>query len=349
MFFNSLDAFRFIDAAGNSTPVRWSMVPVQPFVAEDTARAAEPDKNYLFDALIAELGQGPLQWHLVVTIGRPGDPTDDATAAWPDDREHVDVGTLTIEHAEGEATGPCRDVNFDPLVLPRRHRAVRRPAAERPLRRLFAILHPAGRRSEDAERGRDGDGAGRSEAMTGEPQFTALSRLLHWLMAAMILAMLFIGIAMVASLADYHDLVSIHRPLGIAILVLVVVRIANRLFNPPPPLPRHMAAWERLAAKSSHLVLYGLMIAMPLVGWGMMSAERYPVTLWGSLVLPPILPHDPMLHAALRGLHTWLAYLLFATILAHLAAALMHALIHRDGVFASMAPWKPRRDEAGTR
>jgi catalase len=62
--------------------------------------------------------RGPLQWHLIVTVGQPGDATDDPTIPWPGDREHVDVGTLTIDHAESEAPGNCRDTNFDPLVLP---------------------------------------------------------------------------------------------------------------------------------------------------------------------------------------------------------------------------------------
>src|SRR6478672_72314 len=90
-------------------------------------------------------------------------------------------------------------------------------------------------------------------------QFPAFSRLLHWTMAAMVLTMLCIGVAMVASLANYHVLVSIHRPLGIAILILVVVRFVNRLLNPPPPLPATMARLERVAAAASEYTMYGLM------------------------------------------------------------------------------------------
>lgn len=179
--------------------------------------------------------------------------------------------------------------------------------------------------------------------MTNAPQFTVFSRMLHWGMAVMVLAMLFIGIAMVGSLVNYHLLVSIHKPLGIAILVLVIVRLINRYVNPPPPLPADMLMWQRAAAKLSHFLLYGLLIAMPLVGWGMLSAARYPIVLFGSLQLPPILPHDPMLYAVLRQTHTVLAYLLFLTFLAHLGAALLHALIHRDGVFESMAPWRRKK------
>ena len=96
--YNSLNAFRFVNAAGEPTPVRWSMVAVGPIVPEMPDQAATKDKNYLFDALIARIERGPVQWHLIVTVGQPGDPTNDATIPWPPDRERVDVGTLSIDH-----------------------------------------------------------------------------------------------------------------------------------------------------------------------------------------------------------------------------------------------------------
>ncbi len=116
--YNSLDAFRFVNAAGTSIAVRWSMVPVQPFEADSTTQAQQKDKNYLFDALIARIHRQPLQWHLMITLGQRGDPTNDATIAWPQNREKLDVGTLTIDHIESEEDGRCRDISFDPLVLP---------------------------------------------------------------------------------------------------------------------------------------------------------------------------------------------------------------------------------------
>ena len=116
--YNSLNACRCVNAAGAVTPVRWSMQAVEPFQPETPAQSAAADKNYLFDALIARIGRGPLQWRLVVTIGQPGDPTDDATIPWPADRERVDVGALNVDRIEDEGQGACRDVNFDPLVLP---------------------------------------------------------------------------------------------------------------------------------------------------------------------------------------------------------------------------------------
>jgi cytochrome b561 len=182
--------------------------------------------------------------------------------------------------------------------------------------------------------------------MARPTRFAALSRLLHWIMAAMILAMLFIGVGMVTSPGDYHHLVSIHRPLGVAILVLVAIRLVNRLLNPPPPLPEDMPGGLKAVAEASHLVLYALMFAVPLIGWAMLSAGSYPIVLYGPLHLPSILPHDPPLYAVLRETHTVLAFLLFAAFLAHLGAALAHALVFRDGVFQSMASSRagsPRR------
>lgn len=143
---------------------------------------------------------------------------------------------------------------------------------------------------------------------------------------------------MVVSLARYHVLVSIHRPLGIAILILVVVRFVNRLLKPPPPFPATMSRAERLAATVSEFTMYGLMFVLPLVGWGMLSAAHYPILLFGFVHLPFILPQDAMLYSVLRRVHTILAYLFFLTFIAHLGAILFHTLIVRDGILKRMAP-----------
>jgi cytochrome b561 len=183
--------------------------------------------------------------------------------------------------------------------------------------------------------------------MTPHRPFPLFSRILHWTMAAMVLAMLFIGIGMVSSVSAYHRLIEIHKPLGMLVLVLVAIRLVNRLINPPPPLPDGMPPWQRFAALGSHVLLYVLMFAVPLVGWAMLSAARYPVVLYGALQLPPIMPQSPELFAVLRETHTVLALLLFATFLAHFGAALMHALIFRDDVFPSMTFWRLADAKAG--
>jgi cytochrome b561 len=173
-------------------------------------------------------------------------------------------------------------------------------------------------------------------------QFALLSRILHWLMAAMLLAMLFIGVMMVASLGNYHRLVAIHRPLGIMILILAVVRLVNRMFSTLPPFPPTMSQRERFLASVSERLLYTLMFALPLVGWGMLSAGHYPIVMFGPVHLPPILPANPTLYAVLRKAHTILAYLLFVTFLFHLGTVLFHTLIVRDRLLNRMALWPVR-------
>ena len=172
---------------------------------------------------------------------------------------------------------------------------------------------------------------------TGNGHFNLLARVLHWSMAVMILAMLFIGVTMVASLHLRPLLIDLHRPLGVAIAVLALLRLYNRLRHRPPPLPADLPAWQARAARLSHGLLYALMLAMPLIGWAMLSAGGYPIVLWQGLHLPPIVPHTPVLYAALRTAHGVLAYVLFATVLAHVGAALFHLWVRRDGVFQAMA------------
>ncbi len=165
----------------------------------------------------------------------------------------------------------------------------------------------------------------------------AFARLLHWSMAALILAMLFVGVAMVASITLRPTLLALHRPLGIALLALAVVRLVHRLGRRTPELPRDLPRWQRAGAHASHIALYALMLVMPLVGWAMVSAAGNPVVMWGDVHLPAIAPHDPAVYSVLRAAHAWLARVLLAVILLHLAAALYHAWIRRDGVFAGMA------------
>ncbi|OLF53123.1 cytochrome b [Pseudomonas chlororaphis] len=174
--------------------------------------------------------------------------------------------------------------------------------------------------------------------MSAQPNhFAPLARLLHWLMALLIVAMLFIGAGMVASVSARHEwLLHLHKPLGIAILLLVIVRLFVRFATRQPPLPADLPRWQVLAAKASHVLLYALMLVLPLLGWAMISAAGDPVMLTSSLQLPSILPANASLFAALRKAHGVLAYLLFLTVLLHLAAALFHGWVRRDGVLESM-------------
>jgi cytochrome b561 len=175
-------------------------------------------------------------------------------------------------------------------------------------------------------------------------RFNPLQRALHWLMAVCILAMFFIGVGMVSSIAPkYLPLIAIHKSLGALILLLAVIRLAVRWRYGAPALPANLPLPMKLAAELSHYILYALMIAMPLLGWGMLSAANYPVVLFGGVHLPMLLPQSDSLHTALWNAHFYLAFAFFAIVLLHLAAALFHALVRHDGVFEAMAP-VPRRE-----
>ena len=149
-------------------------------------------------------------------------------------------------------------------------------------------------------------------------RFTPLQRALHWLMAICILAMFFIGVGMVSSIAPrYLPLIATHKSLGTLILILALIRLGVRWRYGAPALPPDLPAPMKLAAVLSHYILYTLMIAMPLLGWGMLSAADYPVVLFGGLHLPMILPQS-------AGLHTlpWNARLLLGVrVLCHRAHA----------------------------
>jgi len=166
--------------------------------------------------------------------------------------------------------------------------------------------------------------------------FAPAARLLHWLMAVLLLAMLFIGVGMLSTLSAWHStLLAIHKPLGVLLLLLWVLRLLVRWRQAPPPLPADLPDWQRWGASCSHALLYGLMLVLPLVGWAMQGAAGYPLLLAGW-ALPALVAPDPQLYAGLRLAHGYLAYLLFALIVLHLAAGLYHGLIRRDGVLASM-------------
>ncbi len=116
--YNSLNAFRFVDAQGTSHLVRWSMRSTTPAHDVPADELSDLGPDFLESDLQQKLAQGQLIWHLVVTLAAPGDPSNDATQAWPPDRKQIEVGTLTVQRAEDEADGPCRDYNYDPTILP---------------------------------------------------------------------------------------------------------------------------------------------------------------------------------------------------------------------------------------
>ena len=184
--------------------------------------------------------------------------------------------------------------------------------------------------------------------------YSAVAIILHWLIAALMLTN--IGLAWyfnTLSRAEQFGPVALHKSIGITVLLLTLVRIGWRLAFPPPALPDHMSAWERWAAKATHLVFYGLMLAMPLSGWAWVSTspllKHHPTVLfnlvpWPSMPLPALDPDQAHAASKLFGrTHSVLALVACATITLHVAAALKHHIIDRDDVLARMIPLLRRK------
>lgn len=116
--YNSLNAFIFVNGSGAEHAVRWSLIPqAQPVVISPT-ELAKRGPNFLEQEITERVVAAPQRWRLVITVANPADPTADPTVAWPVDRRTIDVGTLNATKIEPERDGPCREINFDPTILP---------------------------------------------------------------------------------------------------------------------------------------------------------------------------------------------------------------------------------------
>lgn len=172
--------------------------------------------------------------------------------------------------------------------------------------------------------------------MTEPTKFTRLSRLLHWLTAALVFTALFVGFVMVNSLGSYTQLIVVHKTLGALILLVMVVRVINRWTHRPPAWPPTIGALEGRLVGLSEKLLYALLLLQPLVGWAMLSAAGGPVVVFGTVALPRIAPFDGQLYWVLRQAHSVIAYTLMAVIAAHVSAVLLHTLTLRDRLIERM-------------
>ena len=116
--YNGLNSFIFTDGAGTERAVRWSLLPAAQPVPVSPEELAKRGPDFLEQDLRQRVSGGPLRWTMAVTIANSGDPTADPSKSWPEDRRTVEVGTLMVQQVQAERDGPCRDINFDPTVLP---------------------------------------------------------------------------------------------------------------------------------------------------------------------------------------------------------------------------------------
>ncbi|MFZ6768688.1 cytochrome b [Undibacterium sp. Di26W] len=171
-------------------------------------------------------------------------------------------------------------------------------------------------------------------------KYSNVSILLHWLIALLIVAAFALGTVMTdmkfsPTKLQYY---SYHKWLGVTVLALVAIRLLGRLFGKAPPYPANMGKLQAQAANATHILLYILMFAVPLSGYFYTLASGYPVVYLGLFQLPVLMGPNPELKETLKELHETLNYVMLALVLLHIAAALKHHFIDKDGLLYRMRP-----------
>ncbi len=171
-------------------------------------------------------------------------------------------------------------------------------------------------------------------------RYTGVARLLHWLTVALVLPAIILGIWIgffePKNEALKFRLYNIHESTGITILLVTLLRLGWRAGHPPPPLPADLPAPLRFAARANHAGLYLLLLTMPVVGFLATNAWGFPVTWWGLIPLPDPIGRHETLAPVFSAIHFWLALTLLAMVALHVAAALWHQFIRRDGTLERM-------------
>lgn len=170
----------------------------------------------------------------------------------------------------------------------------------------------------------------------GFVRYNAVARALHWSIAVLLIANLAAGFLHDA-LEDVVRIMPTHKAIGMIVLLLSVARLAWRLLSPSPPLPGELPRWEAAAARSAHVVLYGLMIGLPLSGWIFASTSKYDISIFGLFDVPKfaLTKQDPLYGIAHEG-HELMGWIALALIVLHVAAALRHHFVLKDAILRRM-------------
>ena len=179
-------------------------------------------------------------------------------------------------------------------------------------------------------------------------RYTRTAQALHWLMAALLVGLVSLGLYMheLPLSPRKLQLYSYHKWAGVTAFLLVLARLAWRATHRPPPLPVGTPAMVSIAASTGHALLYVLLVAIPLSGWLMSSAKGFQTVWFGVLPIPDLLGKDAALGETLRAVHEYLNLTLIVLVSGHVAVALKHHFIDRDGLLLRM--W-PRRAHPSSR
>jgi len=168
-------------------------------------------------------------------------------------------------------------------------------------------------------------------------RYSRVAIALHWLLAVALAGSFCVGLYMseLPNSPFKLRLFNWHKWAGISILALSTLRLAWRLTHRPPG-DVAMSGWQRNAAHLTHRLMYGLFFAVPLAGWAYSSAAGFPVVLFGLWPLPDFVPADKALAEAIKPWHAGFAFALAGLVALHVAAALKHQFVDRDGLLARM-------------
>lgn len=173
-----------------------------------------------------------------------------------------------------------------------------------------------------------------------KPAYTGTAQALHWLMAALLFALLALGFYMhdLPLSPEKLKLYSWHKWAGVTAFLLLLARLGWRLAHTPPALPGHLSQRAAGLARLGHVALYGLMVAIPLTGWLMSSAKGFQTVYFGLLPIPDLVGKDKELGELLARTHRSLNFLFIALLAGHIGAALKHHFIDRNDILARMLP-----------
>jgi len=175
-------------------------------------------------------------------------------------------------------------------------------------------------------------------------RYTGTAIVLHWVLAIAIITVFAVGLrigAMPFSPAKLQ-LINWHKWAGVTILLLSALRLIWRLTHRPPALPaaieQGMPGWQRVAYHAVHHLMYVFFFAVPLLGWAYSSAKGFPIVWFGVVPLPDLVAKNAELADTLKALHGLAAFGLMGLVTLHMAAALKHHFIDRDGLLQRMRP-----------
>lgn len=172
-------------------------------------------------------------------------------------------------------------------------------------------------------------------------KYNVPARILHWLMAALVLGLIPVGFLMLQDWLsrDLRNTMFIsHKNIGSLMLLLIFVRLAYRFFNPPKLKPVDLAPVQELAAKATHIGLYAMLLIMPLSGYVRVRAGGFPIEALDAMGIPALVPRSEALAEFAKTVHYYAAYAFIVLIAMHVGAALFHGLVRKDGIFSRMWP-----------